>query len=137
MNALSLGKASLAALAVAALAGGCTTPYSKVDGNFDMPTTEINDYPVRIVAVDGQFQAHNDALVEPGMHTLIVASRKRSIFRIHEEKAVGFKVEPCTHYYLAARHPGKLDEHFDLVVRKTEPVPGCDMAKAMSMIKQS
>jgi hypothetical protein len=121
---------SLALFATTSLLSGCTTIYSRIQGNFDVATTELNDYPVQIVAVDGAFQVENEARVEPGTHTLILTSKKPTHFRMREQKAFPFKVEPCMHYYLAARHAGRLTEDFDLIVRRVDPIGGCDIERA-------
>ena len=113
------------AILVAGLVG-CTTIYSELRGDFDMPTTALNDYPVRIIAIDGGFQTERDPRLEPGLHSLVLASLKPSQFRTRREKAVAFTVEPCTRYFLAARHATALSEEWELVVRKREPIGGCN-----------
>ncbi len=122
---------SIVALAflVAGLAG-CTTIYSELHGEFDLPTTALNDYPVRIIAIDGGFQIEKDPRLEPGLHSLVLASLKPSQFRTRREKAVAFAVEPCTRYFLAARHATALSEDWDLVVRKRESIGGCNVNAA-------
>ena len=120
----------IALFVMTGILSGCATIYSRVQGNFDVATTELNDYPLQIVAVDGAFQAANDARLEPGTHTLIVASMKPTHFRTRGQKAFLFGVEPCTHYYLAARHTGRLTEDFDLIVRRADPIGGCDIEGA-------
>ena len=123
----------IAAIAAnATMLSGCTTIYSVVEGNFDSPSTALNDYPVHIVAVDGGFQNSHDARIEAGVHTLILQSRKPTIFRVREQKAVGFKAEPCTRYYLAARHQTRLTEQWELVIRRQEPIGGCDLIQAQA-----
>ena len=119
----------LRALAIAfffAGLAGCTTIYSELRGDFDMPTTALNDYPVRIIAIDGGFQTERDPRLEPGLHSLVLASLKPSQFRTRREKAVAFAVEPCTRYFLAARHATALSEDWELVVRKRETIGGCN-----------
>ena len=109
---------------------GCSTIYSRIDGDFDVATTALNDYPVRIVAIDGAFQISQSAPVEPGTHSLVLASKKPTHFHIREQKAFPIKVEPCTRYYLAARHASKLTEDFEMIVRRAEPISGCDLEGA-------
>jgi uncharacterized protein YceK len=121
-------------IAIAVLSG-CTTIYSQIKGNFDMPTTELNDYPIQIVAVDGQYQVMNDARLLPGTHTLVATSRKPSIYRVPRQKVWPITVEPCTRYYFAARHAGRLTEDWDLIVRRTEPIGGCDAQGALAAAK--
>jgi hypothetical protein len=113
------------AILVAGLAG-CATFYSELHGDFDMPTTALNDYPVRIIAIDGGFQTERDPRLDPGLHSLVLASLKPSQFRTRREKAVAFAVEPCTRYFLAARHATALSEDWELVIRKREPIGGCN-----------
>ncbi len=122
--------ARLAAIVLALAVSGCTTIYSEVRGDFDMPTTALNDYPVRIVAIDGAFQMQEDPRIEPGFHSLILASRKPSQFRVKREKAFPLVVEPCTRYFLAARHATALSEDWELVIRKRESIGGCDAEAA-------
>ena len=117
-------------LVATGLLSGCTTIYSRIQGNFDAATTELNDYPLQIVAVDGAFQAANDARLEPGTHALIVASKKPTHFHLRKQKAFPFRVEPCMHYYLAARHKSRLTEDFELIVRRVDPIGGCDIEGA-------
>jgi hypothetical protein len=109
---------------------GCTTIYSELRGEFDMPTTALNDYPVRIIAIDGAFQTEQDPRIEPGLHSLVLASRKPSQFRVKREKAFPLAVEPCTRYFLAARHATALSEDWELVIRKREPIGGCNVDAA-------
>ncbi len=123
----------LGALVLVSICGqfaGCSTIYSRIDGDFDVATTALNDYPVKIVAIDGAFQISQSAPVEPGTHSLILASRKPTHFHIREQKAFPIKVEPCTRYYLAARHASKLTEDFEMIVRRAEPISGCDLEGA-------
>lgn len=120
----------LATLALALAMSGCTTIFSEVRGDFDMPTTALNDYPVRIIAIDGAFQMQEDPRIEPGFHSLILASRKPSQFRVKREKAFPLVVEPCTRYFLAARHATSLSEDWELVIRKRESIGGCNAEAA-------
>ena len=113
-----------------ALFAGCSTIYSRIDGDFDVATTALNDYPVMIVAIDGAFQISQSAPIEAGTHSLILASKKPTHFHIRKQKAFPFKVEPCTRYYLAARHAGRLTEDFEMIVRRVEPISGCDIEGA-------
>ena len=115
-----------------ALFAGCTTIYSRIEGDFDVATTAMNDYPVKIVAIDGVFQIDQSAPIEAGIHSLVLTSKKPTHFRVRAQKAFPLKVEPCTRYYLAARHASKLTEDFELIVRRVEQISGCDLVSAAS-----
>jgi len=112
------------------LLAGCSTIYSQIRGDFDIATTEINDYPVLVVAIDGEYQIDNEPRIEAGKHSLLLRSRKPSHFRNPVQKTFPFTVEPCTRYYLAARHATSLTEDWTLVVRKQEPIGGCNLEAA-------
>ncbi|MBL8522491.1 MAG: hypothetical protein JNN20_02260 [Betaproteobacteria bacterium] len=112
------------------LLAGCSTIYSQIRGDFETATTELNDYPVLVVAIDGEYQINNEPRIEAGKHTLLLRSKKPSVFRNATQKTLPFTVEPCTRYYLAARHATSLSEDWTLVVRKQEPIGGCDLDAA-------
>ncbi len=112
------------------LLAGCSTIYSQIRGDFETATTELNDYPVLVVAIDGEYQINNEPRIEAGKHTLLLRSKKPSVFRNTAQKTLPFTVEPCTRYYLAARHATSLSEDWTLVVRKQEPIGGCDLDAA-------
>jgi hypothetical protein len=116
--------------ATTGLLAGCSTIYSQIRGDFDIATTEINDYPVLVVAIDGEYQINNEPRIEAGKHSLLLRSRKPSHFRNTAQKTFPFIVEPCTRYYLAARHATSLTEDWTLVVRKQEPIGGCNLEAA-------
>ena len=118
------------AAASVALLAGCSTIFSQIHGDFDTATTELNDYPVQVVAIDGEYQITNEPRIEAGTHSLLLRSKKPSRFRNPDQKTLSFKVEPCTRYYLAARHATSLSEGWSLVVRKQEPIGGCDLEGA-------
>lgn len=110
-----------------ALLAGCSTIFSQIHGDFDTATTELNDYPLQVVAIDGEYQISNEPRIEAGTHALLLRSKKPTRFRNRDQKIIAFKVEPCTRYYLAARHATSLSEDWSLVVRKQEPIGGCDL----------
>jgi hypothetical protein len=116
--------------ATSSLLAGCSTIYSQIRGDFDIATTELNDYPVLVVAIDGEYQINNEPRIEAGKHALLLRSKKPSHFRNTAQKTFPFTVEPCTRYYLAARHATSLSEDWSLVVRKQEPIGGCDLEAA-------
>jgi hypothetical protein len=75
-------------------------------------------------------QITNEPRIEAGTHSLLLRSKKPSRFRNPDQKTLSFNVEPCTRYYLAARHATSLSEGWSLVVRKQEPIGGCDLEGA-------
>ncbi|MEO8385533.1 MAG: hypothetical protein ABI583_09845 [Betaproteobacteria bacterium] len=123
---------TLVLVSICGLFTGCSTIYSRIEGDFDVATTALNDYPVKIVAIDGTYQIAQSAPIEPGAHNLILTSKKPTHFHNREQKAFPLMVEPCNRYYLAARHASKLTEDFEMIVRRVEPIAGCDLVSAAS-----
>jgi hypothetical protein len=113
-------------LALSALAlGGCqTAPLSFLDGK---PLTRIDTslYAVTVVSVDGTIQFHNPVQVAPGLRRLTLEAAPASGARRSVQKAVDFKVEPCTWYYLAAQRSSPMAADWTLVVDSKETVAGC------------
>ena len=123
----------LVPLLEAAALGACeSAPVSALTGVPYRPIVTLNRYPVRIVAVDGGFNAQDAVRVDPGVRSVIVESTHRAVYRVPEQRVFAVRVEPCTRYYLAAQYRSPLLEDWAVVVDYQEPIAGCtfDSSKA-------
>ena len=122
-----MNRTILAAGAMLALAACTPAGTTILTGDFYLPTTELNRHEVSIVAVDGQFYNFaREVRVDPGVHSVVLVSRKRPTLRgPREQQVVAVKTEPCKRYYLAAQHPGGLSDRWTLVVDRVDDVPLC------------
>jgi hypothetical protein len=119
-------------LALAALAGaaGCTTTYSQLDG-YRWYRAPIDTHPVIVSKVDGRSTALSAPVqVEPGPHQVAVQTYPSPLDPLGTEKTIAIDVKPCTHYYLVAVKPNRLQRDFDIRVDYEEPVPGCSAPAA-------
>lgn len=105
----------------------CTPSHESVlTGYLYQPAVELNRYPIEIVAIDGSSRLDNVYRVDPGMHTLTLASRQSlQKHLIAREESVQFNVEPCKRYYLAAQHESPILDRWHMVVDYVEDIPGC------------
>ena len=122
-----LASALAAAIVVAA---GCasTAPLSFVEG---VPWTKTDPtlHPVRVVGIDGHMEFNRPgepAMVSPGVRTLVLEAAPSEGVQRHIQKTYALRIEPCTHYYLAARRESPMQSDWALVVDRKEPVAGCD-----------
>jgi hypothetical protein len=123
-------KSAMALLAFIVTLAGCasTAPLSFVEG---VPWTRTDStlYRVRVVSVDGHIEFNGDdkpVMVSPGLRSLVLEAAPGSGARRHVQKTYPLAVEPCTHYYLAARRSSPMDAEWTLVIDRKEPVAGCD-----------
>jgi hypothetical protein len=114
---------------VAALSAcGTVTNTSLLDGSNDFGRVHIDQYPVRVIAVDGEYGIDvNPVRVEPGRRTLRVATAPVAGFREPPTKDVPFTVEPCKRYYLAAKRSNPLAQDFELIVQQVEDRGDCSI----------
>jgi len=119
-------------LALFALIGlsGCAsmkvTDTSLLDGRREMGRADMRLYPVRIVAIDGDYTVDRDTVrAEPGQRTLRLLAAPVAGFTQPVEKDVPFTIEPCKRYYLAARREAPLRQDFQLVVQQVEDRLDC------------
>lgn len=118
-------KAKLAGIvAVAALAGCATTPFSYIDGNRYF-RTEIHSYSVIVLDVDGRSDTRNPVMIDPGRHVIRVQGPAASGFRYGETRTLTLDVKPCTRYYLKAVKKNSLEQDFEPQVDYVEPIAGC------------
>lgn len=130
----------LPAICALAWLAACTPSHESILTGYPyLPPTEINRFPVQIVAVDGSSRLDNKYRVEPGKHVLTLSSLqslKRNVYV--RQKTVEFNVEPCKYYYLAAQHENRILDQWEMVVDYVETIPGCkyppDKATAQSVI---
>lgn len=117
----------IAALCAAGLAGcGTVQNTSLLDGSHRFGRTELNTYPVRVLAIDGDYPVDIDPVrVEPGQRVLRVSAPPPSGFHWPETKDVAFTVEPCKRYYLAAKRDNPLRRDFSLIVQDVEDRSDC------------
>ena len=86
-----------------------------------MGRADMRLYPVRIVAIDGDYTVDRDTVrAEPGQRTLRLLAAPVAGFTQPVEKDVPFTIEPCKRYYLAARREAPLRQDFQLVVQQVE-----------------
>ncbi|MEP6601289.1 MAG: hypothetical protein ABJB49_05695 [Nitrospirota bacterium] len=116
----------LAVGAILILAGCASAPWSDLDGRL-YHRVYLNRYPVRIVAVDGDYYVRNPVtLIKPGLHSIVVAAPPVAGFRVDVEKVYPFTTKPCERYYLAADRRSPLLQDWTLVVDYVEQIAGCD-----------
>ena len=116
-----------AALGLAALLGGCATPYhySQLVGTryFKVP---INTYPVAVVQVDGESTPlTGPVLVEPGLRRVVLEASSGLPGGLGSQQVLELRVEPCTRYYLVAEKLARFVDRFTPRIDHQEPVPGC------------
>lgn len=114
---------------IVALAGcASTAPLSFIEG---VPWTRTDStlYRVRVVSVDAHIEFNGPEkplMVSPGLRSLVLEAAPDAGAGRHMQKTYALRVEPCTHYYLAARRSSPLLADWTLVVDQKEPVAGCD-----------
>jgi hypothetical protein len=123
----TLASALLASIVAAA---GCASsaPLSFVEG---VPWTKTDStlYPVQLVAVDGHMEFNRpDApvMISPGLRQLVLEAAPGAGAHRHIQKSYSVAIEPCTHYYFAARRNSPMEADWVLVVDRKEAVAGCD-----------
>ena len=129
MNMLHANIAKAILVSVAALAGcASTAPLSFIEG-VPWTRTDTTLYPVRVVSIDGHIEFEGPAkpvMVSPGVRSLVLEPAPGESVRQHVQKPYAMRVEPCTHYYLAARKDSPIASDWTLEVDRKEPVPGCN-----------
>jgi hypothetical protein len=115
-------------LAGALSACGTVSNTSLLDGSNDLGRAQINLYPVRVLAVDGDYPIDvNPVRADPGKRTLRVATVPVAGFRDPPTKDVPFTIEPCKRYYLAAKRSNPLAQDFELIVQQVEDRGDCSV----------
>lgn len=114
------------------LTAGCasTVPLSRVQG---MPGSGVDSvhFGVQVIAIDGALNTSAVPHVAPGPRWLVLqAAPARSAGRV-PQKAIVLRVEPCKHYFLAARRESPFNSDWEPVVLRTEDVTPCDPAEEM------
>ncbi|WP_374350219.1 hypothetical protein [Chitinimonas sp.] len=120
----------LTLLLAAGFLGGCGTVQntSLLDGAHQFGRTEMNTYPVRVVAIDKDYTVDvNPVRAEPGSRTLRVTTAPVAGFHDQPVKDVSFTVEACKRYYLAAKRKNPLMQDFDLIVQQVEDRNDCQV----------
>ncbi|PHV11710.1 hypothetical protein [Chitinimonas sp. BJB300] len=120
----------IAVLGVLLLAGltGCASVRntSLLDGSRTFGRTELHTYPVRVLAIDGQYTIDDPLVrVEPGAHVLRVSAPPAVIFTQPAERDVPFTVQACKRYYLVAKRDNPYKQDFELVVQQVETRTDC------------
>ena len=120
----------LVALASIVAVAGCasTAPLSFIEG-VPLTKTDPTLHPLRLVAIDGHMEFNRPgepAMVSPGLRELVLEAAPSEGVHRHIQKGYSIAIEPCTHYYLAARRDSPMESDWALVVDRKEPVAGCD-----------
>jgi len=118
-------KTSIALLCSFILAGCAAAPMSLLDGT-PYHRTHLNRYPVRIVAVNGDFTLEQPKRVYAGVNSLVVEAAPVGGIKVARQQAVAFKVQPCTRYYLAAERETSLSQDWKLVIDHAEAIATCN-----------
>ena len=118
-------KAKLAsAVAVFALIGCATPPFSYIDGNRYF-RTELYTYSVLVLDINGISDIRNPIPVEPGMKVIRVQGPAAPGFLYGDIRELKLDVKPCTRYYLKAVKKNQLEQDFVPGVDYQEPIAGC------------
>src|SRR5664280_3403873 len=130
MRHSSISLPTVAVLAACALAACASTDYhfSQLYGN-RYCRAPIDTYPVAIVRVDGKDNTFRPALVDPGLRQVTVQGPPGGAGGIGEERTLALEVASCTHYYLVAVKPNRLNSDFTVRIDHQEPVSGCTPAR--------
>jgi len=112
------------AVALLALAGCATTPFSYIDGNRYF-LTELRSSSVLVLDVDGRSDTRNPVMVDPGLRVVRVQGPAPSGFNFGEVRSITIDVKPCTRYYLKAVRQNSLHLDFVPEVDYVEPIAGC------------
>ena len=86
------------AVALFALAGCATMPFSYIDGNRYFKA-DYHSYSVIVLDVDGRSDTRNPVMVDPGRKVIRVQGPAASGFSYGETRAITLDVKPCTRYY--------------------------------------
>ncbi len=119
-------------LGAAALAGCTITPAPK---SWFVGEPEgvlrFHEFPVRVMSVDGSINFGNKAQLEPGRHVVVLqAATANHIYRGLQKNYV-MNVEPCTRYYYLAERVSDLARDWNLKLKTSETVAGCDPAEEL------
>ena len=124
-----------AALVVATLVACTSSPLSYLNDRQVYYKAVLNRYPVRVVAIDGSYQAFDPVPIAPGEHLLTIDALPVAGFSQPIQKQYPMTIAPCTRYYIAAQRTSPLTQDWNLVVEETWPVAGCDPAKELQKAK--
>lgn len=125
MKTASRCVALCAAGALASLAGGCATSYSRLEGDRYF-LTNLDTYPLIVTRIDGESTPlHGPVLVEPGRHEVTVQAFPTRYQRSGEQRTITLDVAPCTRYWLVAVKRGPLSTDFTVRVDYQEAITGC------------
>lgn len=119
-------------LSLAALAGCASKPWSIIDGEGATAASD-DQYNVTILSVDGQafLDGRMQQKVEPGFHYLQVATTKKSRRGDATYQPFALTAAPCMRYVLFAQHESRLNnEDWSVVLKKQEPISGCETGPA-------
>lgn len=107
---------------------GCAsvTNTSLLDGKRQFGRTELHTYPVRVLAIDGDYTIDDDPVrIEPGRHVLRVSAAPVAGFHEPVTLDVPFTVEACKRYYLVAKRDSPMRQKFELAVQHVETRTDC------------
>ncbi|GAB3248352.1 hypothetical protein [Chitinimonas naiadis] len=126
MNTRNIAVVLLLSLGLGACASLQVTNTSLLDGSRQFGRTELNTYPVRVLAIDKDYTIDvNPVRAEPGERVLRVSAAPVAGFHDPVVKDVPFTVEACKRYYLAAKRENPLRQDFSLVVQQVEDRGDC------------
>lgn len=123
LTVLSVVVGMVAMLALSA----CTTvpnPYTIPDGRY-YGRVKFDRYPVVVTKIDGVSNTQTAPLIEPGTHTLTIASLGPRLGHYPREEKLTLDMKPCMRYILAAQHTNAISERFTPVVDEAYRDGGC------------
>lgn len=105
-----------------------STPYAMIDGTRSS-RTDASEADLVVVGIDGRLTRPRGIMnVEPGVHSLYIATTRSDRRGAHTAQHFELKAEPCMRYVISAKHRNSIDrEDWDLVLKAIEPIPGCPL----------
>jgi hypothetical protein len=128
VEALLITKSALPLMLTMLCCACASTPYAMIDGTRGSRTNATEE-DVMVVGIDNRLVRPRGFMhVEPGFHTLYLATTRSDRRGEHVAQHFVLMAEPCMRYVISARHRNSIDrEDWDLVFKSVEPIPGCTL----------
>ncbi len=121
--------ASLIALLVALIAGCGTAPLSFIEDAPPVKLLPTNQYPIRVIAVDGISYLRMPVQLSAGEHVLVLEAFPGSSIQFNTQRTIKFTIAPCTRYEFVAVRKSPMDSNWELLVHRQEAVSSCQPEK--------